>query len=635
MIKRVLLVLALSFISALHLSAVSPEQRATMMVYEMMDQMGDCQRNFNNGGRYDDESINQWAIKIFENGRIKKKLPFIEHDLKQLRVMFNETLGVYESYFEKMKATIEDPSKGMKDLLVACLKKKKDRIIASNQVTFDGALHHKAENEMFIPGTFHYNPISYFNMSYDEQHLADQKMLANWHKNLDIQLHQMIFYAWKCMCDEERLSEEVTGLLRDMPSLWHSLYGENPTYNVVDENEYCKYKIFDIIYRPAKRDFAPYFQSNSFGNLTYFLEEISNLSQKVLEVYRENSENCKTPIRNIPITLPQKLREHSGYREPTRSNINITVRDLVDEFLKVDCLRYLDGGSLFIGKVAQWHEEAWEKTLRNYKERVEKERQRAEQPRQFKKKSKGKKGKGKSKGNKAKGAKKPSEGYIPESERFYANFEVDGAAAAAAGGADEEGVESMDEDALEDFLVETLPPREDDAEDLVVQAGEAAAAGDGRRDEDDEGAEEAVQAAAQQGQTFTYPGMLRERAARIIEFATQEKRDASVVPGLSGFLERLFDSKQVGNISFNDVNKYWTKIGGRIVGFKSGGSHRLLQFKRKMMEISPGGKEKEFQSLWGTFDHESMGSSYGLNSIQPIRAAFVWAGYYPDDVTVE
>ena len=79
--------------------------------------------------------------------------------------------------------------------------------------------------------------------------------------------------------------------------------------------------------------------------------------------------------------------------------------------------------------------------------------------------------------------------------------------------------------------------------------------------------------------------------------------------GIGKFLDALFDSQRALSLSFKDVECAWNRIGGRVEGQKSGGSHRVF--------IAPDGRK-----LWGSYDH----GGFGPKTIKYIQALFYWAG---------
>lgn len=77
------------------------------------------------------------------------------------------------------------------------------------------------------------------------------------------------------------------------------------------------------------------------------------------------------------------------------------------------------------------------------------------------------------------------------------------------------------------------------------------------------------------------------------------------------FVDILFNPKQQCNVTFDEFEHHWDRLGGKIIGNR-GGSHRQL--------IGPDGTP-----WFGTYDH----GGFGKSTIAYLQAAFVLAGYKP------
>jgi hypothetical protein len=94
---------------------------------------------------------------------------------------------------------------------------------------------HSEPSRYFYSGSDIYNTLSEYDLSMFQQ------------------LDQLLFLTWSQMSHEERLDDNIQKIVKTMPSLWETLYGEKPWNAEMRPDNFCGFKLFNIAYQPLKK----------------------------------------------------------------------------------------------------------------------------------------------------------------------------------------------------------------------------------------------------------------------------------------------------------------------------------------------------------------------------------------------
>lgn len=604
MIRNILLVV-FTFASSVsfYLKATSPRDRMAMIIYEMMEENGNLQRYIGS-----EKFIQGDDLAEARGGEIKSKT-VIKTELELLTAASNDFLQSLLSLTENQKAT-------MSDIFLCSIRWRSGYINHRNNHMYE-LIYNEEEIQGMDLISCYSEPFCYFYSTFDTC------VVKEYHLEKFRQMNQLLFLAWSQMSHEERLNDRVQEMVKKMPSLWSSLYGEKPWSTKVSPDDFCGYKLFNIAYHPFEQVFSELMKTIKAKHKN--LEPNDQESSEFIEEIRGFIGDLF--VNNIELNIGNIRYLYEGFSLKIQGGEKVKISSSVGYWLRsfnsIDCLEDLAGGRFYYDRLAKWRGMEWKVTIDKYKQSIEKKKREEEEASKLSKpKHKGKKGKGK----KRSGHKNRAQ---PNPEHFSTHFSM--------GQATEGAATDMPEEENDQKLLEAVTEVLDMDEEGEEQFEEAAAAGgEGYEEEADEAVEN------RQEKEFVYPDMVRKWASSTVALAQPRKELAETPPQFQRFLIDLFDPTKVSQITFKKFHKNWAAIGGKIAGFKNGGSHRLIQFPKMLMNqqkdaaaSSASHMQTGNVSLWGTFDHKKKGFSYTADTIGPLRSAFVWAGYYPEGFTVK
>jgi|GEM_PF-5981998 hypothetical protein len=606
MIRNILLVV-FTFASSVsfHLKATSPRDRMAHLVFEMMEENANFQRYAGS------EEFAKDNASAEESGRRVR-------ELTELRTKLEAGISSSNQHLESVLPLIENPEITIQDIFIQCMNYR-NRIINSRNANIYDFMYRGSLTQDINLISSHSEPSRYFYSGSDIYNTLSEYDLSMFQ-----QLDQLLFLTWSQMSHEERLDDNIQKIVKTMPSLWETLYGEKPWNAEMRPDNFCGFKLFNIAYQPLKKlckDLMTTIKEKHHSKESNDVE-----SDDLTTVVRENIE---VVVADLEAHLKDPRYSFTGVFQSKTDNtekirISLSVQDWIESVKAIDCLEDLAGGRFYYDRLSKTMNVDWKATIAKYKQTIEKKKREEEAAsKPSKPKHKGKKGKG---NKKRSGHKNRSQ---PNPEHFSTHFSMEQVTEGVAAGMPEE---ENDEKLLE-AVMEVLD-MDEEGEEKFEEA--AAAGGEGHEEEADEAVED------RQEKEFVYPDMVRKWASSTIVLAQPRKELAETSSQFQRFLIDLFDPTKVSQITFKKFHKNWAAIGGKIAGFKNGGSHRLIQFPKALMNqqkdaaaSSTSHMQTGNVSLWGTFDHKKRGFSYTADNIGPLRSAFVWAGYYPEGIMVK